>query len=227
MSPRVFGDDADAYEPGDYKGRDIAGEADDKADEEWFVGEWMQTFTGAQFFPTHPKVENVNATDIAHALSLICRYGGHVDRFYSVAEHCVLLSRWLEAEGFDSEVQLVGLLHDATEAYVGDMVRPLKKQLVEYREAEDKVQRVIWQKFNLPWTMYDLSGPQDPFTHEAVKDGDTRICLDERNALMSRTRYRWGVDDSHTPLGVTVVGWYPPVAELQYIKRLRELGVDV
>ena len=58
----------------------------------WARGSWMQTFTGRQFFPLDPHPNDVDPVDIAHALSLICRYGGHTRRFYSVAEHCVLLS---------------------------------------------------------------------------------------------------------------------------------------
>jgi hypothetical protein len=99
----------------------------------WHRGGWMQTFTGRQFFPMDPRPEEVDPTDIAHALSLLCRYNGHVDRFYSVAEHCVHLSYVVPPEH-----ALWALLHDATEAYVGDMISPLKIHMPGYRAAEDR-----------------------------------------------------------------------------------------
>jgi hypothetical protein len=85
-------------------------------------GDWMQTFTGRAFYPLDPRPEDIDPVDIAHALSLICRYGGHSSRFYSVAEHCVLMSHAVAPEH-----ALWALLHDATEAYLGDMIRPLKR----------------------------------------------------------------------------------------------------
>lgn len=63
--------------------------------EAWSRGDWMQTYTGRRFYPLDPRSDEIDPADIAHALSLLCRYGGHVDRFYSVAEHCVLMSEWV------------------------------------------------------------------------------------------------------------------------------------
>src|SRR5690349_19702773 len=117
----------------------------DNTNATWERGSWMQTFTGRRFYPLDPKVEDIDPTDIAHALSLICRYGGHVTRFYSVAEHCVLLSHAVSPEN-----ALWALLHDATEAYVGDMVRPLKQHMPAYRDVEDRLMLVIADRFGLP-----------------------------------------------------------------------------
>ncbi|MDI1288693.1 MAG: hypothetical protein PSX37_01920 [bacterium] len=96
------------------------------------IGDWMNTFTGQKFYPLDPRADEVHAPDIAKALSQICRYGGHTSQHYSVAEHCVLMSLAVAPEH-----ALFALLHDATEAYVGDMVRPLKQALPEYRAIED------------------------------------------------------------------------------------------
>lgn len=170
----------------------------------------MQTFTGRQFYPMDPRAEEIEPVDIAHALSLICRYGGHVKRFYSVAEHCVLMSEEVPAEH-----ALWALLHDATEAYVGDMVRPLKRQLPDYCAAEDRVMVSVAERFGL------ASAEMPP----EVKDADNRILLTERDALMPNTRYSWA-QDGMTPLPVTVSGWQPREAEARYLARLADLATQ-
>lgn len=181
------------------------------ADEQWFRGHWMQTYTGRKFYPTAPEPEDIDPTDIAHALSMLCRYNGHVDRFYSVAEHCVHLSNYVAPEH-----ALWALLHDATEAYVGDMVRPLKVQIPEYVEVEDRLMVAVADRFAL----FGHSMPAP------VKEADTRILLDERATLSPNTQYAWDVDNFE-PLGVHITGWDPQYAEARYIDRLIELGVDV
>lgn len=94
------------------------------------LGDWMQTYTGRAFWPMDPRPEEVDAEDIAAALSMLCRYGGHVRRFYSVAEHCLLMS-----EAVAPQHALWALLHDAT-AYV---------------QAEDRLMGVICDRFALSY----------------------------------------------------------------------------
>lgn len=173
---------------------------------EWTRGDWMQTFTGRRFYPLDPRPDELDPEDIAHALSLLCRYGGHVERFYSVAEHCVLMS-----EAVAPENALAALLHDAAEAYVVDVPRPLKRQLPGYQAIEDGVWNAICLRFH-------LAGDLPNEVHEA----DNRILLTERNALMSRAE-RWYVDDEYTPLPVVISGWAPRVAERAYRRRLSDL----
>lgn len=174
---------------------------------DWGRGSWMQTFTGRQFFPLSPRPDEVDPVDIAHALSMICRYGGHTTRFYSVAEHCVLMSYAVPAED-----ALAALLHDATEAYVGDMVRPLKHHMPAYRDIEDGVMFAIAVRFGLPHGAMPA----------AVKEADNRILLDERAALLTVPPADWQQEDLE-PLGVEVSGWGPAYAEYQYAERLAEL----
>lgn len=169
-------------------------------------GDWMQTYTGRRFYPLDPRPDEVDAADIAHALSLLCRYGGHVDRFYSVAEHCVLMSRVVEPEH-----ALAALLHDATEAYVVDVPRPLKRQLVGYADIEEQVWFSIAYAFRV-----DFALPAE------VDEADNRILLTERTALMPRAE-RWGVDDEYEPLPVEIECWSPATAERAYLDRLAEL----
>jgi hypothetical protein len=168
-------------------------------------GDWMQTYTGRAFYPMDPRAEDIDPRDIAHALSMLCRYGGHVSRFYSVAEHCVLMSYMV------GECSLWALLHDATEAYVGDMIRPLKSGMPTYREVENRLMRRVCDRFGLPYTC-----PAE------VKEADNRILLDERSALMWPPAQPWAVEDL-APLGVPVTGWTPAEAERQYLVRLNEL----
>lgn len=175
--------------------------------EAWRLGDWMQTFTGRKFYPMAPRAEDIVPEDIAHSLSLLCRYNGHVQSFYSVAEHCVLLSTTFP----DTETALWALLHDATEAYVGDMVRPLKRSMPEYVAAEDRVMAAICERFNLPLGM-----------PPAVKEADSRILLNERAVLMPNAPDKWSVDDME-PLAVKVVGLAPSDAEKLYLGMLNLL----
>lgn len=169
---------------------------------------WMQTYTGGKFYPLSPDPAEVDPVDIAHALSLICRYGGHVERFYSVAEHCVLMSRHVP-----EEFALWALLHDATEAYVGDMIRPLKHSMPEYVDAEDRVMEAVAIRFGLATSVMP----------DKVKDADNRIILDERAAVLRPTGEVWAAD-ALRPLGVRIHAWGPERAEEEYLARLSHLG---
>ncbi len=110
-------------------------------------GPWMQTWVGAQFYPLDPRPQDIDILDIAFALSNISRYGGHC-RFYSVAEHSYLVSHMVP-----EHLALEGLMHDAVEAYLGDIVRPLKQAFScdnEYFEIERKLrQRALAPAFGL------------------------------------------------------------------------------
>lgn len=176
----------------------------------WSRGDWMQTFTGRRFYPLDPQADEIDPVDIAHALSLICRYGGHVKRFYSVAEHCVLLSLAVAPEH-----ALWALLHDAAEAYVGDMIRPLKQQMPSYPPIEDEVLRVLAVRFGLRVWPGGIFPP-------AVKDADNRILIDERAQALTATSDSWGIDHLE-PLDVTLAFLRPEEAEAVYTDRLAEL----
>lgn len=175
--------------------------------QDWHAGDWMQTYTGKAFWPLDPRIEDLDPRDIAHALSLLCRYGGHVKRFYSVAEHCVLMSRAVAPEH-----ALWALLHDAAEAYVVDVPRPLKLSMPDYRAAEAAIMDVICERFGL-------------HRHEpkAVKDADNAILNDEREALMAPPPLPWRAIEQVPRLGVTIRCWAPTVAEYEYARRLQEL----
>lgn len=168
---------------------------------------WIQTYTGRAFNPLDPEVDAIDVRDIAHHLSLTCRYNGAVRKFYSVAEHCVLLSHRVSPEN-----AAWALLHDATEAYIGDMVWPLKEELPAFKRIEDGLMRAICARYGL-----------DPNQPKEVAEFDRRIVLDERDQLMAPPQRLWSALEGFTPLDVTVYGWYPEVAEETYLLRFAQL----
>ena len=133
-------------------------------------GDWIQTFTGKRFYPLDPRPEDINITDIAHALSNQCRFAGHVNQFYSTAQHSVLVSRLLPRE-----FALWGLLHDASEAYLMDIPSPFKylPEMSTYRTFEAGAQYIIYLK-------YGCLGPEPP----EVKVVDKQmLCVEATNFL--------------------------------------------
>ena len=154
-------------------------------------GDWMQTASGIAFWPIDPRPEDVRIYDIAHSLSNMCRYGGHCTSFYSVAQHSVLVSRALPPE-----LKMWGLLHDASEAYVVDVPRPLKPFLTGYREAEDSVMAAIADAFDLcPRTM-----PSE------VKRIDNAILADEAAQIMGPPPRAWTLPEPLLGIKITPVG---------------------
>jgi hypothetical protein len=175
--------------------------------ESWTRGDWMQTYTGRRFYPLDPRADEISEYDVAHALSLLCRYGGHVDRFYSVAEHCILMS-----EAVRPRHALAALLHDATEAYVCDVPRPLKRQLAGYAQIEARVWAAIAERFRIP-----LELPAE------VHQADNRILLTERAYLMARAEQDWPTLEGLKPLPVWIRALAPVDAEHAYLDRLLQL----
>lgn len=161
--------------------------------------DWIQTYTGRKVFPLDMTTDDVVIMDIAHALSNQCRFAGHTDTFYSVAEHSVLVSHFLP-----DELKLWGLLHDASEAYLVDIPRPIKKLLPAYLEIEERVQSVIAERYGL----------QMPIPAE-VKRIDQAILTDERLSLMGIPPEPWSTDGE--PLGAPITGFAPPSAKAAFM----------
>lgn len=174
-------------------------------------GDWMQTFTGRQFWPLDPDASSIEIEDIAHALSMQCRYAGHCLRFYSVAEHCVHLARHFERAGDDLHVQRWALMHDAAEAYLIDVPRPVKPFLAGYATAEDELMRVIAARFGL----LPFSAP------EIVKRADNAILADEAAQNMSAPPADWRLP--FPPLGITLQFWTPEEGKRQFLQEFDRL----
>lgn len=172
-------------------------------------GDWIQTYTGKAFYPLDPLPSEVCLYDIAHALSHLCRYGGHVRRFYSVAEHSVLMAAWFLRQG-ERDLAKWALMHDAAEAYLVDVPRPIKAALPEYRNIEAAIMRAVCSRFGLP--------VEEP---PQVKEADTRILTDEARALMAPPPMPWATD--REPLGVVISNWRPVVASCEFYNMAVEL----
>jgi len=175
------------------------------------VGYWQQTYTGRKFWPADPRPEDVCIEDIAHSLSLICRFNGHCRSFYSVAEHSILVSRLVPEQD-----ALAGLLHDAAEAYVGDMARPLKKMLPDYANFEAAVHSAIMERVGL--------GTNLP---ASVKEADNRIIDDERRHLLSHMEIdpgTWGNPVTGFGLRADEIGVLSPYqAEQAFLEQFHRL----
>jgi len=130
-------------------------------------GSWISTYSGAKFFVDECNVQDIPIVDVANALALNCRFNGHISRHYSVAEHCVLVSRLVSPEN-----ALYGLLHDYAEAFISDVPRPFKASITGHDEFEFKVMSNVCGLYGLP-----LDVPED------VAYIDTHICAVEASVL--------------------------------------------
>jgi HD domain len=119
----------------------------------------IRTWSGRYIDPFEPDPGELRMVDIAHSLSLTCRYSGHVDVHYSVGQHCLEVVRYLEKICTMETTYLAGLLHDAAEAYLGDMASPLKHnpRMATFRAAEAHLQEIIFKRY-LPQLVYNLMG---------------------------------------------------------------------
>lgn len=132
-------------------------------------GPWVQTNSGKRFYPLDPRAEEVDIKDIAKALSKIARFNGHVDRFYSVAEHSIRVAQLVK------EDKLEALLHDSTEAYIGDLTRPLKYVLPKFLEIEEKIWKEVSKRFQLK-----------PLTEE-INKADNLMCAVEKRDIFPKS----------------------------------------
>lgn len=180
---------------------------------------WMETYLGQKFFLEHEEsFDQIEIEDIAHSLSLNCRYNGHCERFYSVAEHSVLISHLVP-----EEYAKIGLMHDATEAYLSDIVRPFKKSLGNYIPIENLLYSRIANRYGLPEDIPPI-----------VKHYDVAICKIEAEDLMKSKGKEWGIPSEHLPREVFkertgcdgIEGWGWEEAKIRFLRRFDELFTD-
>lgn len=169
---------------------------------------WIQTARGEKFDFLNPV--RAYHEDVAHALSHICRYNGHTRRFYSVAEHSYWVSLYVP-----QRYALIGLLHDAHEAYVGDITTPLKRLIPDYKAMEQRAWECVAESFGIP-----VEVPQE------VKDIDLRIVQNERKGLLGVAPEPW-VDliENAEPLpNLQLEFWDPETARKKFMERFIRLG---
>lgn len=176
-------------------------------------GEWMHTSMGGKFFPEDPRVEEIRVSDLANGMALCCRYGGQgrVDRFYSVAEHCVHVAAYaLIHEKWPADAAMAALFHDAAEGYLTDLPRAVKLGArPTYSGMEDHLQLLIETK-------YDLRTAALHWGRE-IKRLDQRIVPLEKAAVM-RYQQPWAADALKPLEGVVIRCWSPARAKAAWLK---------
>lgn len=179
-------------------------------------GGYILTFTGQQFWPLDPRQDEVCIEDIAHALSNMCRFTGHVRSFYSVAEHSVRVS-WAMSPTASDATRLRALLHDASEAYLVDVPSPLKctPEFAAYRDAEKTLQRTVFERFGVWWG----DGRDADLVHEA----DLRMLATEKRDLMPEDAQLWTCLDNVCPYRNTIKPWRPLEAEFRFLELFAQL----
>ncbi len=201
-------DASDAYEVSPYAQQAALEQMNAKAatTDALHEGNWILTFTGKRFHPMAPKVEDLCIEDIAHALSNNCRFTGHVRSYYSVAQHCVLASHLVPEEH-----ALAALLHDASEAYLSDLARPVKRHrdMQSYRDAEQVLESCIMSRFNVD------------IYHEEVKKVDNKLLCTERRDLMP-VAASWPTDEKDC-YPTKILPCSPREAELRFLARYEML----
>lgn len=174
-------------------------------------GNWMCTYSNIRFYPLDPRPEEINIKDIAHSLSMMCRFAGHVNHFYSVAEHCVRGSFQVPKQH-----ALEFLLHDAPEAYCVDIPRPLKyaPEMSAYLDIEESISNAVSMRFGLPIG-----------NHPCIKEADNRMLVTEQRdlrsspALLKDMCAKYGIQ----PYDFHINPWAPYVAEQNYLTRFYQL----
>jgi hypothetical protein len=170
------------------------------------VGPSIMLQSGAWFDFVSPNTSPFTIEDIAHGLAHICRYSGQCKGFYSVAEHSLLVSEM--ATGFELEA----LMHDAAEAFLGDITRPLKQMLPDYKRIEAEVERAIFSRF----------GMQTPLPRE-VKQADLRVLAAEQRQIMPRGTDDWLRGQDVVPAPVVVRNLPPEAAKREWLARFEAL----
>lgn len=171
---------------------------------------WIQTFTGKMFHPLDPRSEEIDIRDIAHALSLKCRFTGHCKEFYSVAEHSVRCAMIVET--MQSEHCLYALLHDAAEAYTADVATPVKRHMPDFAFIEARLMQCVCVRFSLP-----LDEPP------VVKQADRIMLATERRDLMPAPPRAWRCAENVEPWPDEIKPWSPRQAELAFLGTFERL----
>ena len=174
-------------------------------------GDWFQTFTGKIFYALDPREEEIDIRDIAHSLSLSCRFQGHCYYFYSIGEHCIrtkmIAMSLLVNMGANTvdinpaEVAFWSLFHDAAESYIGDINAPLKANMTQYKDVEDNILSVIGKKYGFSYPMSDKVA-------EIVYKADKIMLATELRDILTTAPKAW--DNDEKPSEDMVIVPYSP-----------------
>jgi len=181
---------------------------------------WIQTYSGGKFYPFDPEPQDVHLADIAHALSNVCRFAGHVREHYSIAQHSVLVS-----EAVPADAALWGLLHDAAEAYTGDLSRPIRQglristmegELAIFDSIERRILECIADRFGLPQVI-----------PASVWYADNMLLAAEARDLFVTPPVDGWNKGLPAPSKEEIVPWSHEVAKHRFLRRAAELGIGV
>lgn len=170
------------------------------------------TYTGKTINPYNVRPDDICIEDIAHGLSLLCRYSGQCNKFYSVAEHSIIMAvcSWLPGN------PLAKLLHDAAEAYIGDIIRPIKRKLSKFRQFENNFMYAIAYKFGLA-----------PSIFATVKKADNIMLATEAFWMMPSKIFTvnkiYGISKSMVDTSIPFYYFNPSEAEKRFLKFYSEL----
>ena len=168
---------------------------------------YVSTVSGNRFYPLEPRIDRVAIEDIAHGLAYQCRFNGQTQAFYSVAQHSLVVASLVP-----TDLRLAALLHDAAEAYLGDMVKPLKVLLPEFAAIEEKVSAIIAGAFGIDFSDY---GP--------IKRADLIALATEKRDLMPHSVERWAYLDDIRPLPGTIVPMDPAQGKQAFLLEFTRL----
>lgn len=163
---------------------------------------YVSTFLGNRFFLTNPRIDDVAIEDIAHGLAYQCRFNGQTRVFYSVAQHSLMVMSLVP-----EKLQFSALLHDAAEAYLGDMVKPLKNLFPEFSVIEARVMAIIGHRFGLDLTHLD----------PAIKQADLIALATEKRDLMPHSVETWCNLHEIPPLPLPIQAMSPQEAKTAFL----------
>jgi len=174
---------------------------------------WLQTFSGIKAQILDPKPEQILIPDIAHALSNIGRFGGHTRKFSSVAQHCVLTARLSPA----GSLKLASILHDSSEAFLIDLPSPIKNAIPQYKEIEERLQKVIATRFGIDFELFDM-----------IKIYDQQALFIEAKALLAPFHPDWDMHDCSKEVDPKLLDfyqdpWIPERAEKEYLEEFHRI----
>jgi uncharacterized protein len=176
-------------------------------------GPYLQTVSGRWVNPFDPDPDQLDAGDIARALANQCRFGGHCRTFYSIAQHSVIVSELVEQRGGDVEDVFAALMHDASEAYLGDMPHPLKHRspLGEaFKDAERHLEQALREHFGIKADVPE------------IKRADRALLATERRAFSDES-WPWPELEGVAPLDLELTAWPPDEAARAFAERYAEL----
>lgn len=179
---------------------------------------FIETFTGKKINPLEPTINDICIEDISHSLNNICRYTGHSNIFYTVAQHSIFVADLLRQE-HSKQIQLAGLLHDAAEAYIGDISRPLKSALNKFYPIEDierRILSIIYRKFDVPQICID-----SPY----IKAMDDMALAIEKEFLFPDSIIDWELEMKPTSEGIELFQSYfnPFVNHFSFLETFENL----